>query len=91
MNNMGQDTIGSMVAFLETEVRTYNSTRRPEDADASSQETQESSQSEPLDSFRRPEQAKGFDLLRRARAWLDERKVPAKGGGSKINTEFLDV
>jgi len=91
MDNIGQDTIGSLMTSLETDLRAYNSTRRPEDADASSQETQESSPSEPLDSFRPPEQAKGFDLLRRARAWLDERKVPAKGGGNKINTEFLEV
>lgn len=92
MNNIGQDIISNMMGSLGTDQRDFNSCQ-PKDADASSQETQESSQSSPADAVLQlqPEQAPGFDLLRRARAWVDARKLPAEGGGNKTNQDFLNV
>lgn len=97
MDVIGQATITSLLGDLEEQLNTHNATHPAvaEDSEEGSQSSNdEGSQSStatppptpPLHVG--PRQEPGFDVVGRARAWLQDRWTPAKGGGGKENQAF---
>ena len=90
-----------MLQDLTDDLKVYNAENPREAEDGSEEEdscpaedslsTGTGGSLSPPDAGGSTHQAPGFDLITRARAWVDQRKTPADGGGGEKHQAFNKV